>query len=265
MIKQFVTIILIIALITLSVKLYALQLRDVSFLTGWILVILGSTISLLFIGRRYHDSPGPSAQRFYHVSHLILGWVMLYAFLLHIEFKLPAGLLEWMLAFMFMIICVSGIVGLIIHFFSRRSTAVHTDSQISSDKLPSYRKELRVEAENIVISSTESNGSKQLAEFYSDNLHDYFNSIPGLLTTLFGQRRTFENLLKKIQQRSKLLPEDQHRLDELRELIHKKSAVEHQHAWHTFFSSWLAIHKYITYSLVVFIVLHIILVYVFVS
>ena len=176
---------------------------------------------------------------------------------MHINFQLPTGLLEWIVTVLFMIICVTGISGLLIERAHRRVGAVVENT------MPIFRKQCFDQAHEIVLAATQHQGDTQFADFYSEHVEDYFKTVRPWTKTVFGRQRSLAKLLKLIQQHSKTLSEHQHSLDQLRELIHKKSAVEYQHALQSFFSSWLLVHKYTTYALMVFVLLHIILVHVF--
>lgn len=263
MTKQIIIIVLLMALIVLGCELWTLQLRDVSFLTGWLLIILAGVIALLIVAHRYHHNVSSFMQKLYRTSHLVLGWVMLFVFLLHVEFKLPRGTLEWCMTGLFVLMCAAGIGELIYYYVNRRNSTWQTRDQLSPYQLRFYRKKLRDDAENVVILATESRGDAVLADYYTQYIQLYFNSVPKLFAVLLSQKTMLAKMMRSIQGEIKKAPEYRNSLNELRELIRKKSSIEYQYAWHSFFSSLLVIHRYLSYSLVGLIMLHIALVYVF--
>jgi len=261
MLKQFAIIIALIALVLLGCELWTLQLRDLSFLTGWILVAIGSIIALLLIIR--HHGSSPTLKHFYHSAHLVLGWTMLYVFLLHIEFQMPGGLIERIMATLFIIICLSGVCSILFHYLNSRQSLSNTLNTVPQNEIPLHRRRIAQEVATIVVNATEIKGDTQLADFYQHHLQPYFSAIPPKLATLFGQQKQHKILLQKLQKQTNLLPSYQNSLDEIRNLILKKSTLDYQSARDSFQSSWYLLHKYITYSILGFVALHILLVYVF--
>ena len=260
---QQVSIILVLIGITALINaMVTQQLYDASFVTGWILVTLGISIGLIIVMHRYHETTNPSTLSRYHNTHLIIGWVMLYVYFLHTAFKYPNGLLEQIIAALFLIICISGICGLIISHFNKQ-TPSDLDNHPSPEKLPSYRKTLSKEAENIIIRLTETCGDTLFSEFYDTHLYRYFYTVPRFPINVFGHQKKPKRLLKEIQQLTKLMPQYHNDLSELRELINNKCTVEYHSAWHGIFSTWFYIHKYTSMLLIVFILVHIILVHIF--
>lgn len=245
-------IVLLVALFALGAEVYALQLRDVSFFTGWSLISLGAIIALALIMQHTRGSSSSTGQQFYRSMHLVLGWVMLCLFFLHIDFQLPTGLLDCTIATMFSFICVSGIFGALIEKRLNRQRDVQN--------MPQFRQACLVEAQQIALKSAELTGNSQLAEFHQSTIKPYFQHIPLMG---FARQRQLRQMLKAIQEQSQLLIDHRQSMTELRELIQKKFKVEDQHALNSRLSKWWVVHRFTTYALIVLVLLHIVLVHTF--
>lgn len=249
--KMFI-IVLLVALFALGAEVYALQLRDVSFFTGWSLISFAAIMALGLIMQHARSSSSPSGRQFYRNLHLVLGWVMLCLFFLHIDFQIPTGLLEWIIAIMFSLICVSGIFGTMVEKRLSR--------QEGAQNMPQFRQTCLVEAQQIALKSAEQTGDDQLAQFYQNTIEPYFKHVPSLS---FSRQKQKRQILKVIQEQKQLSDEHRQSLTQLRALIQKKFKVEEQYATSSTISKWLIVHKSTTYALIVLVLLHIVLVHTF--
>jgi len=262
-VKKTLLILLLTLVLLLGCELFSMQLRDVSHLTGWLMVIVAVSVSLFLMLRSYAKTISPEVRRFYYNVHLVLGYLMLVIFAVHVGFNIPNGSLEWVISGLFLTMVLSGIMGVVVQGLLHRYPVGSAHQTLSPDQLPVYRAQLREDAEKIIYTATEEQGDTRLAEYYSDNIRYYFNEWVPPIRTLYRHRKEVATLLGSVRFQGKECPQYQQSYAKFRELIQEKSRVEFEFAWDSVLFSWRIIHKVVAFSLVIFVILHIVLVLVF--
>lgn len=183
--------------------------------------------------------------------HKYLGYLSIVLFLVHVDFRMPAGILETVLATIFAIVAISGIVGLVL---SREMPKLMTRAgeTLIYEKIPRHREEIRESVKNLVLESEESCRSSTLSEFYFEHLRHYLEERPGILHP-FGieKKRTSYRLLNELEARMRYLSEDEIPLaEELKEWIETKENLDYQESSQRILKGWLFIHIPLTASLI---------------
>jgi hypothetical protein len=210
--------------------------------------------------------------------HVYVGWFTVLLFAIHIEFRFPTGLLEKILAGVFLIVVVSGAVGLWIsrtfpprltrhrrvHLGNARHKWSHFGEEIIYERIPDYHRQVREKAEELVVRSADVSRSHSIADFYSDRLHLFFNGPKHFWLHVLGSDRSIVNLLNEISILHRYLNEEEKTLiDELSYLVRFKHHIDFQHALQGLLKKWLFVHIPLTYTLLLFISVHVVLILAF--
>jgi hypothetical protein len=244
-------------------SVYDVSMYQSSFLTGWFLLI--SMLLLTIYGARKKLSMLPSIGRAatWVQFHVYLGFLCIGLFLIHIEFRVPDGWLEVLLAFLFVLVAGSGVFGIII---SRGlpQKLTRKGEEVIFERIPQFNRELRLEAENIIVRSVTETNSTTIHNFYADHLRAFFerprhflDHITGSNHGLFTLQTEFDNMQRYLNDKEKEFS------DVLLELVIKKDELDYHHALQGVLKGWLFIHIPLIYSLLLFAVVHLVLVYAF--
>jgi len=238
------------------------SLKDVNFLTGWLL--LGSMIflALFNVRKKLPMIPLGSAALWLNL-HIYVGWLCLGVFLIHNGIELPSGILEAVLAALFLLVALSGIFGIVIsREFAKRLTT--SGEEVVFERIPAFREKLRQQADNVALQSVSASGTSTLADFYAGRLKFFFEGPRNFLGHVFGSRRARFALQSEIQALTRYLDEnDRAYQQELSELVHRKVDLDHHHALQKTLKGWLFFHIPLTYSLLIVAVVHVVMVYAF--
>ena len=114
-----------------------------------------------------------------------LGLVTVGVFLFHSRFKLPDSPIEWILLTLFVVIVLSGLIGIgLSKFVPHRLEA--RGEHVLFERIPMYRAQLAERAEALALSSVRGGTTKSIAQFYSQELAGYFARHHNTLAHLVG-------------------------------------------------------------------------------
>jgi len=189
--------------------------------------------------------------------HQYLGVLSIVLFLVHVDFRVPNGIMESILATVFGLVAVSGIAGLLL---SRRLPKAMTRSgeTVLFERIPRHREEIRENVRRIILDSETSCRSSTLSEFYFEHMRHYLEERPGMLQT-FGIRkqRTSYRLLKELDSCMRYLSEEEKAIAlELSEWIETKENLDFQEVSQRVLKGWLFIHIPLTASLILLGIAH---------
>lgn len=237
-------------------------LWEPAFLTGWIL--LGSMLVLTLLNTRKKLPFLPLARvRSWVKLHVYLGWFVVAIFVLHLDFQIPNGGIEVAMAVLFVIVAVSGAVGI---FISRTlpPRLTRRGEEVIFERIPIFRTQLREAADDLAIYSVEQTSSTSIADFYAKELKDWFSSPRDYVEHLLELNGRFFGLMQKFDSLERYLNDTEKEvLGELRALAKKKSDLDYHHALQKTLKGWLFIHIPATYALLVLAGIHVILVHAF--
>jgi hypothetical protein len=134
--------------------------------------------------------------------------------------------------------------------------------EVIFEQIPIFRRRLRERAEQLVLEAVTQFRATLIADFYLDRLSDFFagpRQFCRHVLRLSGKR---EALLTAIDAQERYL-NDQERavLRELRELVKQKDDLDFQYAMQATLKCWLFVHVPLTYGLLLFAALHVLVVY----
>lgn len=193
--------------------------------------------------------------------HLYAGVFTGVLFLLHVRLRWPTGWFEIVLTLLYAIVMVSGVLGIIIsRGWPKRLTA--RGGEVPFDRIPVVRRQLREEAEALALNSVAEAKSATIAEFYTRRLHTFFAGPQHMLAHLFEIRLPLNALLHDLGDLNRFLNESERKVvEQLTALVRQKDGLDYQHALQLTLRLWLFIHIPVTYSLMLWAIAHILLVY----
>jgi hypothetical protein len=190
-------------------------------------------------------------------GHQYLGYLSIVLFLVHVDFRVPNGMLESILATVFGVVSISGIVGL---FLSRQLPKAMTRSgeTLLFERIPRHREEIRESVRKLIVESETSCHSSTLSEFYFEHMRHYLEERPGILRTFgMAKRKTSYRLLKELDSCIRYLSEEEKTIAlELREWIATKENLDYQESSQRILKGWLFVHIPLTASLLLLGIAH---------
>jgi hypothetical protein len=195
--------------------------------------------------------------------HAYAGLITAVVFLMHIQWRIPTGQMESLLALLFVAVTVSGIFGWwISRAIPARMTAV--GGEVPFEEIPVARLALKKKAEALIVQIIPTAKASTLAEFYAGRMADFFSGPANFQAHLFGSRRPLNRLLGQMAEVNRFLgPEEKKGLDQLTMLVRQKDALDFHRASQIVLKGWLFVHIPLTYGLLVFSAAHVIVVYAF--
>ncbi|MCH2205034.1 MAG: hypothetical protein MK132_04070 [Lentisphaerales bacterium] len=162
---------------------------------------------------------------------------------------------------LFSLIFLSGVSGLIIsRIFPRRLSA--KSEEFIFERIPQYRKTVRDKAEELILDSISETDSELIARFYKKDIAGFMAQPKYFIYHFWGSERPLVKILRNLESLSRYLNENEKKYcEQLRELIVKKYDLDYSLCLQGCLKYWLFIHIPLTYSLMIFVVLHVILVY----
>jgi hypothetical protein len=237
---------------------FSRALPDYAFLTGWILLAAMLVLTFYNARKKLPFLPLGKSETWLQI-HIYLGFFTTLLFLIHLNFRLPRGWFEITLAWLFVIVAGSGVVGL---FFSRmlpRRLATR-GGEVIFEKIPALRHALKTEAEKLALGADAT--SPVIAEFYARRLAQFFAGPRHSWLHLVESRRPLNALLVEIEDLRRSGSEDERAtLEKLAALVRQKDSLDYHRALQLTLKLWLFIHIPLTYGLLIFTALHVVLVF----
>jgi hypothetical protein len=195
--------------------------------------------------------------------HIYAGFFTVVLFLVHIQFRAPAGWFDAILATLYLLVTVSGIAGLALtRTIPKRLTT--RGGEVLFERIPAIRRHLQDQAETLALKTVPEAHSATIADFYVRHLQDFFNGPRNLSLHVLEVRRPLNLLQNKITDLNRYLNvRERETLDKIAFLVRQKDGLDYHQALQLLLRGWLFVHIPLTYSLMLFSVVHIVLVYAF--
>ncbi len=242
-------------------KLRAVYPRLVYF-TGWALFALILALTAYNVRKKLAFLPLFSSRTWFQI-HVYTGLFTGLAFVLHLRWRPPSGWFEIVLAGLFIGVTLSGIVGWwLSNAVPKRLTTAGGEALY--ERIPLIRHELRLRAEKLALQAIPEAKATTLADFYARELSGYFSAPHNFWASLRGSRRSLNFLLGSLAETKRYFTKvEQANADQLAELIREKDALDNQRTGQLILKGWLFFHIPLTYGLIVFSAVHVVLVYAF--
>jgi hypothetical protein len=238
------------------------RLGRMAYLTGWVL-LAAMFVLAAYNGRKKLPFLPLGTSEGWLQFHIYAGFFTVLLFLIHIRFQFPRGWFEGVLAWLYTLVTLSGVLGLVVsRTFPKRLTA--RGSEVIFERIPVVRRQLRERAEALVLRSVNEGQSTTLADFYTRHLDDFFAGNRNFAAHLLESRLPFTRLQERITDLGRYLNEAERGiLLELEGLARQKDGLDYQHAMQLALKLWLFIHLPLTYCLLLWTAVHVVLVYAF--
>lgn len=225
-----------------------------SFFTGYVLI--GSLFLLAAFGmrKRIPMIAGIGTASFWMQMHIYVGLGSFALFAMHVGLRIPDGMFESTLAVLYFVVFFSGLYGIwATRTIPRKLTSV--GEEVIFERIPMFKRNLARRAHTVVMESCES--TPVLARFYANRLSKFFECRRGLAYMLVPSGRTRRQLIAEIEELDRFLAQkDRHISRELAIMVRKKDDLDYHSAMQGRLKMWLFVHIAITYSLLIFSVVH---------
>lgn len=234
-------------------------LQDTSRMSGWGLLAMIGFLAAYNLRKKLALLPLGSSASWLQL-HIYIALLTAVVFGVHLNWKMPNGLVESILALLYLLVFASGVVGL----FLSRSLAKRLTTrgeEVLFERIPVYRKRIQAEVEAIVFSGLEESESTAVAQFYADRLREFFLQTRNFWQHLVQSNRFRFGLLKEMQAYGRYLDESERAMmTRLVTCVEAKDDLDYQFSLQATLKYWLFIHVPLTYALLVFAALHLLLV-----
>jgi len=231
-----------------------------AFPSGWLL--LGMMVFLTAYNAR-KKLPGLrlGSSRLWLNLHIYLGFFGVVVFLFHLRFRWPTGWFEIILAVLFAIVAVSGVVGWILsRDYPKRLTT--QGGEVLYERIPIVRRDLAAQAEAVALESVGTAKSSTLADFYAAELHGYFSKHQHFVQHCMAREGALVGIRQRMQEQDRFLNDaEREEMKKLVRLVNEKHALDFQYSLQTALRMWLFVHIPFTYSLLIWSAAHVVLVY----
>lgn len=246
--------VLVVAALAVAVAWMDRSLLHSSFFTGYVLI--GSLFLLAAFGmrKRLPMISGIGTAALWMQMHIYVGFGSFAIFAMHIAFRVPDGMLESILASLYCVVFFSGVYGIwATRTIPRKLNSV--GEEVIFERIPAFKRKLARRAQTIVMESCQS--TPVLANFYVNRLSRFFECPRGLAYMLVPSGRTRRQLVSEIEELDRFLAqEDRGTSRELAIMVRKKDDLDYHTAMQGRLKIWLFLHIAMTWSLLIFSVVH---------
>jgi hypothetical protein len=233
-------------------------LPDYAFLTGWVLFAAMLVLTFFNARKKLPFLPLGKAETWLQI-HIYLGFFTVVLFLIHLNFRAPHGWFEITLAWLFALVSASGLVGLIFSRTLPRRLATR-GGEVIFEKIPALRHALKTEAESLALGADAK--SPFIAEFYAKRLAPFFAGPKNLWLHVFESRRPLNALVAELDDLRRFANDAEcGKIEKLTALVRQKDGLDYHRALQLALKLWLFVHIPLTYGLLIFTALHIVLVF----
>jgi hypothetical protein len=236
------------------------SLHPTQFYTGWLVTIFMLVLTGYNWFKKVPFLPLGRSATWLQV-HIYVGLLTCVVFLLHAGLQFPGAALGWILWLLFALIAGSGLVGLLIS----RTFPVFLRAlgeEVIYEQIPVYRRRLQEQAEQLVVDAVAQLHSTHIATFYTQHLKWFFDRPRHFWRHVAHSSAHRQSVLTEIKAQDRYLNDKERDvMNALRDLVKRKDDLDCHHALQGMLKYWLFVHVPCTYSLWVFAVFHIVVVY----
>lgn len=244
------------------IESFEVMQNNSAFLSGWILLVLALVLTFLNARKKLTYPPLLKSSTWLQF-HIYIGWLALFVFLVHTGWELPNGQFESILYWVFLLLALSGILGVFLTRTLPKQLASR-GSEVIYERIPMFVRQLREQAESLVLESVSDNNSGVLSQFYQQRLGSYFSGPIGLSGKILGKDRPLTDIQNELKALFRYLTDEEKEIAErLAIIIETKSDLDFHYVRQGILKYWLFVHIPLTYSMLVFALVHLMLVQVF--
>lgn len=241
---------------------YANTMPGFTYLSGWALFFVCLVLTLYNGRKKLPFLPMFSSQTWLQF-HIYAGLLTGVIFLVHISYRIPTGWFEGTLAWLYALVMLSGFFGLFIsRSIPKRLTT--RGGEVLFERIPAIRRSLQEQAETLALKSVPEVKSTTIADFYVRELKDFFEGPRNFGLHWFEVRSPLNRLMNKIGDLNRYLNEkERETLAKIATLVRQKDGLDYHGALQAMLKAWLFVHIPLTYSMLLFTLAHIVLVFAF--
>ncbi len=258
-----IALITVITLVGAAVLLsYSLSLGNTAFLTGWVMLAMILFLVSYNLRKKLTYPPLLKSSTWLQL-HVYVGLLSVVLFLFHTGWRMPNGAFEGTLAVLYACVAGSGLAGLALsRLIPARLTA--RGEEVLFERIALYRRELRDRAETLVVDSLNRSGTTTLSDLYVRRLADFFHGSRHVWHHLVQSTRPLKLLTNELRALERYLDDrERDTARELAELVEAKDNLDYHYAMQGVLKGWLFVHIPLTYVLLLFIALHVVVVHAF--
>jgi hypothetical protein len=243
-------------------RVYASQMPHLKFLTGWALFAVILLLAFYNGRKKLPFLPLLSSEEWLQV-HIYAGLLTGVLFAVHVSYKIPSGWFNGMLAWLYILVMASGFVGLYLsRAIPKRLTA--RGGEVLLERIPAIRRQLQEQAGQLAAQSAGETKPGTLAGFYAKDLKGFFDGPQNCWSHWTKDEAPVNRILTKISVFNRYLnDEDRVKLEKIAGLVRQKDGLDYQYAHQLVLKAWLFVHIPLTYSLLLWTLVHIVLVFAF--
>lgn len=230
--------------------------------SGTCLLILVVGLGLLNSRKRLPFLPLGSLESWLQV-HIYGGLFSGLVFAVHTNWRVPQGRFEVILAASFVVVFISGVIGLAMsRFYARQLTT--RGGEVVFDRIAAHRKSIHSSVESLVMDCLQKTDSTLVPRFFADRLNSFFLKPRYHLQHVLLSRRPRLTLLREIESYQQVGNEvERATLARIAEMVVEKDRLDFQYALQLVLKLWLMVHIPASCALFVFAALHVLLVLAF--
>lgn len=244
-------------------QLISYSLNHSAFFSGWLLFII---IALLYLFRLRKKITGITL---FKVSswmqfHIYIGLLAAGVFLLHVGWQMPEGILKRLLYFLFIAEALSGLFGLIITRWLPSCLA--RNGTVLYQEIIGKQQQICSEVESLVEQSLNETDSNTIADFFQQHLLHFLLKPRYFWHHIAQSKKKIHKLNTEIDNLQRYLNEDEQQIiDKITVLVLEKNRLDYQYAGQALLKRWLFVHIPLSYGLLLFVLLHLVLVYAYIG
>ena len=250
------------ALVAAANLLLSITLHRTAIVSGWVLFSLVVLLAAYNVRKRISFLPLGSSATWLQV-HVFFGLLSIAVFAMHIDWRVPNGYLETVLAAVYLTVAVSGVMGLAIsRIFPRRLS--ERGEEVFFARIPRVLNRIQVAVEREVLACLREGESAAIPEFYLEELRLFFEGHRHFWQHMIRSRRGEQQLLRKMDAYGRYLnDQEKHTIETIKEYVRVKCDLDFHFSHQLILKIWLFIHVPLSYALVAMAIFHIMVVYAF--
>jgi hypothetical protein len=245
----------VLALAWLAVRAQERNLESSAFSTGYVLLAGLFFLAAYNVRKKLPFLPLGSSAAWLQ-WHLYVGAASVGIFALHVGPAWPNGVLERLLAVVYVLTVASGLSGL---YFTRTIPAqlARIGGEYLYERIPSLRHQVGRQADEVVLAAVAESGATTLADFYTSRLLGFFVRPRGAVYFLRPTAARRRALMRQMRDTRRYLSDvELAACERLFSLVRRKDDLDFHEARQKLLKTWLFVHIGLTYALLMAAILH---------
>jgi hypothetical protein len=241
---------------------YSVAFADVTSISGWLLLCMVVFLAAFNVRKKLTYPPLMKASTWLQM-HVYIGVLTAVVFFFHTGARLPTGALDITLYCLFIVVLITGVIGL---YLTRTipGSLSNRGNEVIFERIPAFMRETREKAKQLVLDSIVASDDGILAELHGSYLAHFFSGPRNILRHILRSDRTSRRIRHEIAESQRYLSEgDKELAGQLIDLVKLKDDLDFHYARQGLLKLWLFVHIPITVMLLIFLAAHVVLVYAF--